>query len=76
MIKTTWHRFDIRGIKYVCMTDIDKSPEPRIQDGYTIWRRGKGPIDLHVSDKLHKKVKKHGKSKKNIQTKKQKMDAH
>lgn len=80
MIKANWHRFDNNGVKYICLTEIDKTPEPLTQEGYTTWHRGKGPITelpKQNSHKLHKIMKaKNGQSKKNLPTKKQKMDTH
>lgn len=77
MTKTNWYRFDNNGVKYICLTDIDKFPEPLIQEGYTTWHRGKGPITelpKNNSHKLYKKKAKNGKPKKNLQIKKQQMD--
>lgn len=39
-----WHRFDLNGVKYIRKFGITETPEPLIENGYTQWRRGTGPL--------------------------------
>jgi hypothetical protein len=39
-----WHRFDDDGVKYIQKFNIDETPTPLTEIGYTEWRRGTGPL--------------------------------
>jgi len=45
-----WHRFDTNGIKHIKRFQIEETPHPLIEDGYTEWTRGTGP---HSPEALH-----------------------
>jgi len=47
-----WHRFDANGVKYIRKFSIDEIPCPLIEDGFTEWYRGTGPL----SESHYKKV--------------------
>lgn len=38
-----WHRFDSNGIKHIKRFQIEETPHPLTEDGYTSWTRGTGP---------------------------------
>lgn len=39
-----WYRFDTNNVKYIRKFQIDEIPSPLIEDGYTEWKRGTGPL--------------------------------
>lgn len=45
-----WHRFDTNGIKHIKRFQIDETPHPLTENGYTTWTRGTGP---HSPEALH-----------------------
>ena len=40
-----WHRFDANGVKYIRKFQINETPNPLTEQGYTQWFRGTGPLD-------------------------------
>jgi hypothetical protein len=46
-----WHRFDSNGVKYIRRFDIDETPSPLTEEGYTIWQKGTGPLsEVHYQN--------------------------
>lgn len=48
MIKTLWarwHRFDNKGVKYIRKFSVDEIPSPLIEQGFSEWKRGTGPLN-------------------------------
>lgn len=41
---TRWHRFDDNGTKYIKRFELNDHPETIVEEGYTVWRRGTGPL--------------------------------
>ena len=39
-----WHRFDSVGTKYIKRFELNETPHPLIENGYTEWVRGTGPL--------------------------------
>ncbi len=39
-----WHRFNSLGVKYIKRFDVDETPNPLTEEGFTEWRRGTGPL--------------------------------
>jgi len=39
-----WHRYDMNGVKQIKRFEIDEIPCPLIDEGYTEWVRGTGPL--------------------------------
>ena len=39
-----WHRFDNDGVKYIKRFGLNETPHPLIENGYTQWARGTGPL--------------------------------
>lgn len=39
-----WHRFDSNGAKYIKKFELNETPDPLIEEGYTEWKRGTGPM--------------------------------
>lgn len=40
-----WHRYDTVGTKYIKKFGIDEVPTPIVEEGYSEWRRGTGPLE-------------------------------
>jgi len=47
-----WHRFDANGVKYIRKFQINETPNPLIEEGFTQWFRGTGPLDQQHYDKV------------------------
>jgi len=48
-----WYRFNTQtNVKYIKKFDIYETPNPLIEDGYTEWRRGTGPLPTNQYNKL------------------------
>lgn len=41
---TRWHRFDSNGAKYIKRFELNDNPESIVEEGYTQWKRGTGPL--------------------------------
>lgn len=39
-----WHRYDSKGVKYIKKFEINETPAPSIEEGFTEWKRGTGPL--------------------------------
>lgn len=39
-----WHRFNNVGVKYIKRFNVDETPNPLTEEGFTEWRRGTGPL--------------------------------
>jgi hypothetical protein len=39
-----WHRFNNNGVKFIKRFGVNEIPDPLIEEGYTEWRRGTGPL--------------------------------
>ena len=62
-----WHRFDKNNIKYIRKFKVDEVPNPMIEDGYSEWRRGTGPLSPAHYEKVVASIRKNiaGKPKNN-----------
>lgn len=48
---TRWHRFDDNGTKYIKRFELNETPNPLHEEGYTQWSRGTGPLsDEHYNN--------------------------
>lgn len=47
-----WHRYDNNGVKYIKKFDIDETPNPLIEIGYTQWVRGTGKMKPEHYEKI------------------------
>lgn len=47
-----WHRFDANGVKYIRKFQINETPSPLIEEGYTEWCRGTGPLNPEHYEKV------------------------
>lgn len=41
---SSWHRFNLKGAKFIRQVPVDETPQPIHEDGFTDWKRGMGPI--------------------------------
>lgn len=41
---TRWHRFDDMGNKYIKRFETHEDPSTIVEEGYTVWSRGTGPL--------------------------------
>jgi hypothetical protein len=41
---TRWHRYDDNGTKYIKRFELNENPESIVEEGYTQWVRGTGPL--------------------------------
>lgn len=41
---TRWHRFDTNGNKYIKRFELNDNPSTIVEEGYTSWQRGTGPL--------------------------------
>jgi hypothetical protein len=39
-----WHRFDAMGKKFIKRFDVDVTPDPLVEPGYTAWVHGTGQL--------------------------------
>ena len=39
-----WYRYDKNGIKHIKKFKIDEIPSPNVDEGFTEWVRGTGPL--------------------------------
>lgn len=39
-----WHRYDDNGYKHIKKFKIDETPDPLVEEGYTMWQRGTGKL--------------------------------
>lgn len=39
-----WHRFDSNNVKQIKRYAIDETPHPLVEDNYSAWTRGTGPL--------------------------------
>lgn len=53
-----WHRYDDEGVKHIKKFGSDEIPKPLIEQGYTEWRRGTGPMSPEQYENVTTAVKK------------------
>lgn len=41
---TRWHRFDSNGTKHIKRFELTDHPDRIVEEGYTQWKRGTGPL--------------------------------
>ena len=58
-----WHRFDQNGVKYIRKFQIGETPNPLIEEGYTTWHRGTGPLSPSHYEKVANALRKVSKGK-------------
>lgn len=47
-----WHRYDTNGVKYIKKFNVDETPNPLVEDGYTPWVRGTGKMKPEHYEKI------------------------
>ena len=51
-VYSRWHRFDGNGVKYIKRFDIQQTPQPLLEEGFTEWVRGTGPHSEEALENL------------------------
>lgn len=49
---TRWHRYDNDGVKHIKRFEVNEVPTPLVEEGYSEWKPGCGPL----SDEHYKNV--------------------
>lgn len=44
ILYTRWHRFDSNGAKYIKRFELNDRPDTIVEEGFTVWKRGTGPL--------------------------------
>ena len=47
-----WHRYDTNGVKYIRKFQINETPIPLQEEGFTEWFRGTGPLSKEHYEKV------------------------
>ena len=55
---TRWHRFDSNGNKYIKRFELNDHPETIVEEGYTQWSRGTGPLSEEQYNNVANAVRK------------------
>ena len=70
---TRWHRFDDKGNKYIKRFELNEQPEIMIEEGYTEWKRGTGPLTGEQYENVSNAVRAASKGKPKTPEQKEKM---
>ena len=52
-----WHRYDSNGNKMIRKFELNETPSPLLEEGYTEWTRGTGPLSPEHYENLTNAVK-------------------
>lgn len=70
---TRWHRFDTQGNKYIKRFETYDDPSNLIEEGYTQWNRGTGPLAPEQYNNVVNAIRKSCKGIPKTETQKEKM---
>lgn len=70
---TRWHRYDTNGVKHIKRFEVNETPIPIQEEGYTEWRPGCGPLSEEHYKNVVTAVRAHTLGKPKSQEQKEKM---